>query len=276
MVFNRSLCWLPFIALLLASCSGGEPTAPPAGPTLRWVEVLARLHAPVPLPDLDSSVLHGYLQVVNHRLVDSLLLGPETSISLAAFLDDDEGYRRGESVVANGVRLKRANSNEFGFFGYAYESDIPAGSVLRWDARMTRGVSFQDSIPVPAYPEITNMAEYDRISASAGILARTASSPGTGRLYLRIRYDAYRNRAAGGDTADVYRMNPRPPLNAEWYAADDGVVAISPQLLDSLPKNRVYVLTVMRYNYLAHPNSDNGRTGMLAVASYELPVFLKP
>lgn len=262
-------------AFLLASCGDG-PLSSPEEPTLRWVEILSVLNAPVPLREIDSATLHGYLQVVNHRLADSLLLGPETSISLAAFLDDDYGVVRGEGVKANGVVLKRANSNELGFFGYAYQSDIPAGSVLQWDVRMTRDITFRDSIVVPAHPEITNIAQYDRIRQGEDLVLNIAPPSGSGMLHVRVRYDDARNRVAGGDTAKILLMNPLPPLSTEFQTPDDGQIEIPAAALDSLPKNRVYLLTVMRYRYQARPNSAGARTGMLAVASYELPIFLKP
>lgn len=261
-------------ALLLVSCAD-EPLSSNQEPTLHWVEILSVLNAPVPLREIDSAELHGYLQVVNHRLADSLLLGPETSISLAAFLDDDYGVVQGESVSANGVALKRANSSEMGFFGYAYQSDIPAGATLRWDARMSHDITFRDSIAVPPHPEITNIGQYHRIRAGEDLVLTTAIAPDSGSLYIRIRYDDARNRVAGGDTAKILLMNPLPPLSTEFYVPDDGSIKIPAAALDSLPKNRVYLLTVMRYSYRPRPNSAGARTGMLAVASYELPVFLK-
>lgn len=275
MTSSTSVAGLALLAaLLLVSCAD-EPLSSNQEPTLHWVEILSVLNAPVPLREIDSAALHGYLQVVNHRLADSLLLGAETSTSLAAFLDDDYGVVQGESVSANGVALKRANSSEMGFFGYAYQSDIPAGSTLRWDARMSHDIIFRDSIAVPPHPEITNIGQYHRIRAGEDLTLATTAASGSGSLYIRIRYDDARNRVAGGDTAKILLMNPLPPLSAEFYAPDDGSIEIPAAALDSLPKNRVYLLTLMRYNYRPRPNSAGARTGMLAVASYELPVFLK-
>ena|GEM_PF-6998825 len=268
---------LMVILLLVAGCSGEGPTAPGGAPLHRWVSILAALNSPVPLSALDTSGLHGWMQVVNHRLADSLLGGPETSISLVAFLDDDEAVVRGLSVHANTVELRRVNSQDLGLVGYAYERDVSAGSMVRWHAEMAHDIGFSDSVYLPAYPQVSGLAQYDRLSASRGADVRIGGAAGGSRpLLVRLRYDDLRNRAAGGDTANVYLMEPRPPLVAELSVPDADVVTIPSSVLMPLPLNRVYMLTVMRYEYREGLNSAGGTVGMLAVASYEVPVMLRP
>ncbi len=153
---------------------------------------------------------------------------------------------------------------------------ISPGTFVRWDVQSNHGMIFHDSVLLPRRFGITNITPYSDQHAAQGITISTVNSVPGGDAVVTLRYDPARTLFAGGDTSGVVPgAVPLPRLSLHLIVDDNGMIQIPPAELQDLPRNKVYMLLVHRFNYETKPLASGSRAGMIAVVSEMVPVFLR-
>jgi|GEM_PF-5351905 len=154
------------------------------------------------------------------------------------------------------------------------EAIIP-GSYVHWNVRYRSGMTFNDSILLPQRFSITNILPYSDQSAAQGIIIKTMNAVPGGDAVVTMRYEPARTMFAGGDTSGVAGATTLPTLSLHLVVDDNGTLRIPPTELQSMPKDKVYMLLVHRFRYETRPIAAGSRAGMIAVVTEMIPVFLR-
>lgn len=222
--------------------------------------------------NLDDADIYCFAQS-DLRYIHDDREGDDKEIHYSAVAADALGVRTFTHAKADGATLE-LNGNGVLYNGYSQNGTTPGGTST-WDLTTDDGVTLTGGqINVPQRPEITSPLCYQQVSISGGLNVSVNSSVTGGDAVVVIAYDSYRDGLHGlapGAVTDGANVASRT-----FIRDDDGTLELSATDLAGLDPNRVYLLSVFRWQYGLATRSDGTIAGLVADVGYAVPVILTP
>lgn len=160
----------------------------------------------------------------------------------------------------------------------AQQPRILEGTDVRWETKWPDGVTFDANVQLPFVPEITNILPYANVSASQNLTISTGTTVAGGEVMVTISYDPQRTSDKGLTNPPVSITDvPQPVLTYFDTQEDDGTLTVPTAELVRLVKNKVYILSVQRFRYVARSSSlATRKVGLSAISEYTTPFILVP
>lgn len=264
------------VTMLVSSCSD-QPTEGGSASYNNPLALITGGATEVSLSNLDPTQVEGVAKVYLGKLNDDdVNYQDQTSTSLWAGFGLETGPVNVAYCRAEGNDVPEDAGSTIRSDG-SYHTNITEGSDVRWETQWPDGVILDGKVQVPRIPEITNIAPYADVTASAGMTINTSNSVAGGEAIVTILYDDQRTRDKGLDLPAFSITDvPQPVVTYHDTQEDDGTLSISGEDLNALVKNKVYLLSVQRFRYVVRPTSLDGReVGIAAITEYTVPFTLR-